>query len=295
MDFTARETAWRSQAENLFGTMMATGGSDSESTRVLKNSLRNLIHRRTKIWWNRTSLEQYKSRGLIPRGLRIQTFPAYGKEDEVFSKAWEEVCHKSAMTFIQLIVDLNTRTLDALSGEIDSAMKQLQEITSSQEYDIFLKEMEESFVVWEKQIQSQKSSKFQRDVNDYQNQKVYKWKFHTRTRSESVSSRTSRDTVSDISSIASTSSRVQPHRSKKNTSSGSSSRRRYERNTHHDNQRHSMKAELRQILNQAKDEDIITSKQYDSLWIDNPMIATFYLLPKIHKHATTPPGIRRMF
>ncbi|XP_056390636.1 uncharacterized protein LOC130284378 isoform X2 [Hyla sarda] len=49
-------------------------------------------------------------------------------------------------------------------------------------------------------------------------------------------------------------------------------------------------AELRQILNQAKDEDIITSKQYDSLWIDNPMIATFYLLPKIHKHATTPPG-----
>ncbi|CAJ0966979.1 unnamed protein product [Ranitomeya imitator] len=50
--------------------------------------------------------------------------------------------------------------------------------------------------------------------------------------------------------------------------------------------------ELRVLLQEAVDSDVLTVKQMEGLWIDEPTVASIYLLPKIHKNPLTPPVSR---
>ncbi|XP_069611902.1 uncharacterized protein [Ranitomeya imitator] len=45
-----------------------------------------------------------------------------------------------------------------------------------------------------------------------------------------------------------------------------------------------------QLLCRALQRDIISSQEKQYLWVANPVTATFYMLPKIHKDSTRPPG-----
>ncbi|XP_056386790.1 uncharacterized protein LOC130282519 isoform X2 [Hyla sarda] len=49
-------------------------------------------------------------------------------------------------------------------------------------------------------------------------------------------------------------------------------------------------AELKDILLNAQEKGIISPKEVDYLLVKDPTVATFYLLPKIHKHPSVPPG-----
>lgn len=48
--------------------------------------------------------------------------------------------------------------------------------------------------------------------------------------------------------------------------------------------------ELQSILQMAIDRSVLTPKQVDYLTVKEPRIATLYMLPKVHKNLTTPPG-----
>ncbi len=51
-----------------------------------------------------------------------------------------------------------------------------------------------------------------------------------------------------------------------------------------------IKEELKTMLDAALEKEWITDKEYHFLFPDNPRLATFYLLPKIHKNLNSPPG-----
>lgn len=48
--------------------------------------------------------------------------------------------------------------------------------------------------------------------------------------------------------------------------------------------------QLCEILNQAKEQDWISTNEFNFLMPQNPRIPSFYILPKIHKNLTNPPG-----
>lgn len=50
------------------------------------------------------------------------------------------------------------------------------------------------------------------------------------------------------------------------------------------------RAELSLVLDGAKEKGIISLKEYETLLPADPRIATFYMLPKIHKDQVNPPG-----
>lgn len=52
----------------------------------------------------------------------------------------------------------------------------------------------------------------------------------------------------------------------------------------------SLKEELKQLLHVAKDNEWISKSELDFLWNENPRVASFYMLPKIHKCVDNPPG-----
>ncbi|XP_069605745.1 uncharacterized protein [Ranitomeya imitator] len=49
-------------------------------------------------------------------------------------------------------------------------------------------------------------------------------------------------------------------------------------------------SELLEILDRALTRGILTKKVFEGLFVEHPIIPTFYLLPKVHKNAVTPPG-----
>lgn len=50
------------------------------------------------------------------------------------------------------------------------------------------------------------------------------------------------------------------------------------------------KIEFLSLIGSAHQRGLIDQDLYNFLYIRNPRLATFYALPKIHKHSTTPPG-----
>ncbi|XP_056391002.1 uncharacterized protein LOC130284574 [Hyla sarda] len=84
---------------------------------------------------------------------------------------------------------------------------------------------------WEKQIQVQKCKKFQRDQTDYENQRVYRWKYITKTtrnRSYSMSSTNSYGGESDSSASGIQRFVSQSQKRKKDQHGGSDRRRRFQ-------------------------------------------------------------------
>ncbi|XP_075706492.1 uncharacterized protein LOC142740971 [Rhinoderma darwinii] len=177
MDHKARERIWRSQLDQVFNdepSQRAFSGQGNVSE--TQNKYKNLLHRRMKIWWNKIFMENYIQRRLIPRGLRVQIFPSFPIDDNIFVTKWEELCNYSSFGFMELLVNLNQSMLDQLDIEIEDIQSQLNSKLTSEGLATFKNTLDEQFAEWEKDIQEIKSKKFSRDISDYAEKKVYKWR-----------------------------------------------------------------------------------------------------------------------
>ncbi|XP_069610626.1 uncharacterized protein [Ranitomeya imitator] len=104
---------------------------------------------------------------------------------------------------MELLIGLNTKSLATLDSQIDTAQTNLKSICSSEDLSAFSLKMNKHFDEWEAQIRETHSKKLSRDMNDYKQKKVYRWKRpnmppHSE-RSTSVSSVSSSGEFSDSS------------------------------------------------------------------------------------------------
>ncbi|XP_069588550.1 uncharacterized protein [Ranitomeya imitator] len=142
------------------------------------------------------SLENYISKNLIPRGLRVQIFPSFPVNDVVLRTRWEAACHTCSMTFMTILIDINTKAINDLGLEIDEIYNKLQKECTQEEFDIFKKEIDGFCDEWEKDISASKNKKFQRDLQDKNENKVYRWS-HVRMQDK-------RDPGSEVASTSGT-------------------------------------------------------------------------------------------
>lgn len=176
MDLKARERSWLLQLDQVFKDESTVSGLTVRGRiSETQNSLKNLLHKRLKVWWNKAFLEKYLQRNLIPRGLRIQVFPSFPIVDETFTTRWEEVCTNSSCKFMTLLIGHNKQVLEQLEKDIESLQKQLSENSTPEANEIFNKALEKQFDIWEKEIREIKTKKFSRDLNDLQQKRMYRW------------------------------------------------------------------------------------------------------------------------
>ncbi|XP_056412938.1 uncharacterized protein LOC130355994 [Hyla sarda] len=201
MDYKSRDATWLAKAQDLFGTQSTTG-VDSILRSDQKRNLRNLLHRRTKVWWNRMFLQKYLAGNLIPRGLRVQVFPSYPIDDSGFKEQWEDACNICSRKFLELLVGLNTQTLEKIEEEIGVLQSTLIRDWPQNEIDSFNKELDGNFTTWENEIQTIKSRKYHRDQQDALSSRIYRWRqqpLPTLIRTASMSSVASTSAGSSVS------------------------------------------------------------------------------------------------
>ncbi|CAJ0960772.1 unnamed protein product [Ranitomeya imitator] len=184
MDFRKRDKTWINQLGVLFGEK---SGSSTEAGEVkdLKANIKNLLKKRTKVWWNKVSLETYLQRYIIPRGLRIQIYPT-AECDPLFTNKWEDTLSKCSRTLLELLIGADKKKLEHVEGEIDALKSKIQTSLTADECSQFDKEVETELAKWEKEIQSQKIRKFHRDQQDYEQKRIYRWQYNSKKRDRTI-------------------------------------------------------------------------------------------------------------
>ncbi|XP_069616530.1 uncharacterized protein [Ranitomeya imitator] len=197
MDHKAREKAWLTKLDELFGGESPAVPSTRETGDVITR-LKNLYNRKTRIWWNKSFLERYIDKGLILRGLRVQVFPSFSIDDESFKKEWEDCATACSRGFMGLLIKSNAVSLSELEIEINAIQVELSNKLSNEAMMKLNKELESDFAKWEKEIVASKSKKYQRDSLDFSNSRVYRWR-----KKQAVPSTTPRFHRNSFSSVSS--------------------------------------------------------------------------------------------
>ncbi|XP_077118798.1 uncharacterized protein LOC143774899 [Ranitomeya variabilis] len=177
MDFRAKEIAWRSHIDQVFGgdvsiTQQATDRRWEEQVMELQN----MVIKRTKLWWNCSFLEGYQNRKMIPRGLRVRVIPTFPVEDAAFISGWEEACNNCSGQLMKLLGDYNKGIIEQLDASIKVAEEELKKCGTVEQLDLCNKQIEKSLENVVKKIQDTQSSKIGRDRHDYECKRVYLWR-----------------------------------------------------------------------------------------------------------------------
>ncbi|XP_056378960.1 uncharacterized protein LOC130274545 [Hyla sarda] len=201
MDFRNRDITWTARADTVFSRGLSNSAESSQKSE-LKRQLKHLLQRRSRTWWNKTTLEKYLAQGLIPRGLRIQVFPSFPIDSDNFKDQWEAACSTCSKTFLELLVSHNIQTLTSLETEIEELSRKIRLDLSTEELTTWNQEVDSWFKDWEEKIEIVKVKKYQRDLTDLQLNRVYRW----RTPQTNLVRTSSISSISSIGASSSTSS-----------------------------------------------------------------------------------------
>lgn len=152
-----------SQVDNV-----PTAGSSAK-----KHKLRKLFERDLKLKWHIVSLSDYWREGLIPRGLRVQKFPAHHTEDAEFKSQWEAVLNKCSMDLMLLLIQDAKKSREKIQSSIAEIESPVP--TPSGQQSPILQSIQEEINKLETTIKNYKMEKFQRDREDYDRGHVYRW------------------------------------------------------------------------------------------------------------------------
>ncbi|XP_073513992.1 uncharacterized protein [Phyllobates terribilis] len=204
MDFRARDTTWLAQLDELSSNGGLVVPDTDQTLRERIASFKALIKRRCRTWWNHAFLTKYIEKSLIPRGLRIQIFPSFKIEDDLFKTNWESLANNCSLGFLGLLREQSEKSLRELESEIDVLQVQLKKDLSSDDLKKLQEEIDADCQKLVKEIQAMKIKKFQRDTLDMSTHRVYRWRSpvenlrsrsrnnsFTRSRSTSIASGTS--------------------------------------------------------------------------------------------------------
>lgn len=180
-DLEAREALWNSQVGSVFSTS-GTGGivDDDDDFFKLSNDLISAHKTMTRIWWNVKSLEEYMRAGIIPRGLRIQIFPAW-EVDPPFKKIWETGLAQGSKLLINLLIEHDRELLKQTKQKILALESKMPDYDQQTQVTPFQKRLKETLEKFEREIMEGKKKKYTRDKNDYEGGQAYRWK-HTGNR-----------------------------------------------------------------------------------------------------------------
>lgn len=101
-DLETREALWNSQVSDLFNTAIVV--DKNYDFIQCTNKLMSAHKLVTRLWWNLKSLEEYVKLGIVPRGLRVQIFPAW-EVDTSFKKRWEAGLTQCSRIIINVLIE----------------------------------------------------------------------------------------------------------------------------------------------------------------------------------------------
>ncbi|XP_069495705.1 uncharacterized protein [Ambystoma mexicanum] len=126
-------------------------------------------------YWEQASLTNYLENNLIPRGLRILTFPNFDHEEDAdLAEQWVDNLNQSSKHMLELLILHATREHKRVLTKIQVIKEEISQMPNAEEtkHKNFEK-MNEILVEYQDEIKLRKFRKYFRDDKDYRQDRVY--------------------------------------------------------------------------------------------------------------------------
>ncbi|KAK7912694.1 hypothetical protein WMY93_012905 [Mugilogobius chulae] len=170
--FTTQEGNEIIVKDSLFGDK----SPDAPAASFVIQDYKKLLEKDKKLELHAITLSDYWRERIIPRGLRINKFPSFGKDNAEFRNKWEAILNKCSSDLMLLLID----EIKNERAEIRQSIEEVkQSFTTTLENDdtlaTMLTQLQEDIDAFGKTITLQKLDKFKRDRQDYNQGAVYLW------------------------------------------------------------------------------------------------------------------------
>lgn len=144
----------------------------------LAQSFRKLGHcmdKKSNVWWDQSTMEKYLKDNLIPRKLRWDVpinDGLLGKDD---IDEWFTFFEGKGREVMEFLIKRKQRKLKLLDNQIKEIRDKIYPLKETPEYIRLMGELQKNMQKKDLENKNGKKKKYIRDLEDYQNKRVYRW------------------------------------------------------------------------------------------------------------------------
>ncbi len=148
----------------------------------LERDLEDLKKRDTRFLWHSITLSEYWREKRIPRGLRLNKAPSFGRDDTDFMHKWEQILNKCSLDLMLLTIEKTKTEKEKIDAEIRSLESKIKARVDTETFNTITNKIMISLRSFQQELQSYKLKKYERDTKDYAEGKIYQWKKEGRSK-----------------------------------------------------------------------------------------------------------------
>ena len=134
-----------------------------------------LLKRKSHLYWHIEFFRRYLTETICPIGLRVQIFPTIKDPTVDFKNNWESLLLGCSMELMKSLVLQYTQDMTILDREIENLNTQFLHLTGNLIFADKCKELKVRLETLNKEIISNKQTKFNKDKAAYAEGYAYKW------------------------------------------------------------------------------------------------------------------------
>ncbi|XP_077142113.1 uncharacterized protein LOC143806065 [Ranitomeya variabilis] len=121
------------------------------------------------------TLGEYHRQGKIPRGLRSHLRPTLFSENDQYCATFQKILNKCSLDIILLTIEYLQEAIKETEVKITNIEAQLTTTLNDTEFTTLKNKVDSILSSHQKNLEERKRAKFQRDTEDYLNNRVYRW------------------------------------------------------------------------------------------------------------------------
>ncbi|XP_077116893.1 uncharacterized protein LOC143781184 [Ranitomeya variabilis] len=121
------------------------------------------------------TLAEYYRQSRIPRGLRCHLRPTIFSDNPDYCEKFKQILNKCSLDIILLTIDSLYTAISETEKKVSAIEEQLTSTLSTTDWQTLKSKTDKIIEDNRKSLQEKKRAKFQRDSDDYQQDRVYRW------------------------------------------------------------------------------------------------------------------------
>lgn len=160
------------QAENAGYTW---GTTNEPNITNYPKQLEQLKKKEANLFLHASTLTEYIKVKRIPRGLRSTLMPMLLKNDTTYQQKWLALCNRHSLDLMLLTVQHLHQAVQSVKEEIATLDIEFKNSSPATDYNRTHDELKINIDKLRDQLMQNKLRKFERDMHDYQQDRVYTW------------------------------------------------------------------------------------------------------------------------
>lgn len=134
------------------------------------------MEKKVSLWWDTSTFETYLKESLVPRRLRWDVPLNDGLTDQESNEEWFKFFNDKGLELLRFLLERKQRKIKIIDQNITQLKEELEVYKETTEFKTLTTQLNKDLIKKDKEVQQRKSKKYTRDLKDFRNDQVFKWK-----------------------------------------------------------------------------------------------------------------------